>query len=363
MLRLTQKNAGLEITSCFQFFAGLPAVRAWSEVRNLDHVPLGLEYLSSLRIAGFEVEKSTDYRNLRVTLPLNGWAAEHQIRNASLPDFGIEKLASLGMNTRRLCVSNTGSMSTKEYSPIAVVEDTVRGRFIGWQIEASGSWNWELSEADYRLYLQLSGPSWQENGWYKKLEQGQSFVSEAAVAVFGEGNAQNAFQLLNRYRHRLVRQSGSPVIFNDYMHCLFANPSTERVLPVVQRAAELGAEFYIMDAGWYGDDDWMQATGEWKPSEKRFPNGMNEIFDRVRQLGMKPGIWLEIERMGQKYARSHHVGRTNAFSSGTAKGYWNGAPTSWTSVTLWCESTQTKQWTAWFPCSASASSRWITILK
>ena len=42
-----------------------------------------------------------------------------------------------------------------------------------------------------------------------------------------------------------------PVIFNDYMNCLFGDPTTEKELPLIDAAAECGCEYYVIDAGWY----------------------------------------------------------------------------------------------------------------
>jgi alpha-galactosidase len=53
-----------------------------------------------------------------------------------------------------------------------------------------------------------------------------------------------------------------------------------------------------MDAGWYANGTWWETVGEWEPFEGRFPNGIKRVFDYVREKGMIPGIWLEIEVMG-----------------------------------------------------------------
>jgi alpha-galactosidase len=63
-------------------------------------------------------------------------------------------------------------------------------------------------------------------------------------------------------------------------------------------AAAAGAEYYCMDAGWYANGTWWETVGEWLPYEGRFPNGIKRVFDYVREKGMIPGIWLEIEVMG-----------------------------------------------------------------
>lgn len=76
------------------------------------------------------------------------------------------------------------------------------------------------------------------------------------------------------------------------------DPTAEKMIPVIDKAAESGAEYYCIDAGWYADVTWWDSVGEWKPSTWRFPNGIKEILDYIRYKGLIPGVWLEIEVMG-----------------------------------------------------------------
>lgn len=100
-----------------------------------------------------------------------------------------------------------------------------------------------------------------------------------------------------------------PIIFNDYMNCLWADPTTEKELPVIDAAAAIGCEYYCIDAGWYTDESWWPRVGEWNPSKVRFPNGLKEVTDYIHSKGMIPGIWLEIEFMGTQCEMASKVER------------------------------------------------------
>ncbi|WP_411151152.1 glycoside hydrolase family 36 protein [Streptomyces sp. A30] len=74
-------------------------------------------------------------------------------------------------------------------------------------------------------------------------------------------------------------------------------------------AAAAGSEVFCVDAGWYdseppgavgagGVPGWWDAVGEWEESATRFPGGLREVLDRVRAVGMVPGLWLEPEVIG-----------------------------------------------------------------
>ena len=89
-----------------------------------------------------------------------------------------------------------------------------------------------------------------------------------------------------------------PVIFNDYMNTLMGDPTTEKLLPLIDAAAEVGADYFCIDAGWYAEGDWWNTVGAWQPSTTRFPNGLGEVIDRIHSRGMVPGLWLEPEVIG-----------------------------------------------------------------
>src|SRR4051794_41159784 len=114
---------------------------------------------------------------------------------------------------------------------------------------------------------------------------------------------EDAAAALTEHRRRSRRphpdHDALPVVFNDFLNCLMADPSTERPLPLVDAAAAAGAEVFCIDAGWYDDaDGWWDAVGEWRASTRRFPHGLEEVIDRIRDAGMVPGLWLEPEVVG-----------------------------------------------------------------
>ena len=289
----------LEVTVHYQLYRDITCLRAWTEVKNISERPVGLEYVSSFSFTGFDTGCIPLNENIRVLIPHNTWCREADWREYSLSDLGYEKTTEF--SGKRISVHNTGSFSCKEYLPMGAVTNKATGNTYLWQIENNGSWQWEISDIDNMLYLKLSGPTEQENAWYKELKTGETFHSvKAAIAVGSDFDS--ALASLTRYRRKIVRpkttDAALPVIFNDYMNCLMGDPTEEKVLPIINIAAELGAEYFCIDAGWYADGYWWDSVGEWKPSTWRFPNGLQYLLDRIKEKGMIPGLWLEIEVMG-----------------------------------------------------------------
>jgi alpha-galactosidase len=114
----------------------------------------------------------------------------------------------------------------------------------------------------------------------------------------------DAIGRLTSYRRAIRRphadQRNLPVIFNDYMNTLMGDPTTDRLLPLISAAADVGAEYFCIDSGWYAElgEGWWDTVGTWTPAESRFPGGLDAVLDRIRALGMVPGLWLEPEMVG-----------------------------------------------------------------
>jgi alpha-galactosidase len=69
------------------------------------------------------------------------------------------------------------------------------------------------------------------------------------------------------------------------------------------RVAALGAELFVVDAGWYansgvaGPYDFDTGLGGWTADPSRFPDGLRPLRDYAHDLGMQFGLWVEPERV------------------------------------------------------------------
>ena len=299
-----------EVTNVFvdaymQFYDGDPIVRMWQTVRNEGTEEQTLEYLSSFNYEGIEKEGllSRDEK-MKILIPHNSWQREMNWKTYTLPELGMDLVQPVSdqRSSSMIRVSNTGNWSSKEYLPMAYLENTETGSGLFFQIEHNGSWHWEIGDQNGHLYLAVSGPNEIYSHWYKNLKPGESFTGvPVAVGVTAKG-FDDAMKTLTSYRRKIRRVNADneklPVIFNDYMNCLWGNPTTEAEFPLVDAAAEAGCEYFCIDCGWYADGDWWDSVGEWIESRKRFPNGVREVTDYIRAKGMIPGVWLELEVMG-----------------------------------------------------------------
>jgi len=60
------------------------------------------------------------------------------------------------------------------------------------------------------------------------------------------------------------------------------------VMELAKAAADAGMKEFIID------DGWADNYGDWVIDKKKFPNGLKPVFDYIKSLGMKPGLWVSV---------------------------------------------------------------------
>jgi alpha-galactosidase len=290
-LAITQVAGNLQITSHFKGSAA--GFQTWTEAVLAGPGELELDFLSSAVLSLEAVE------TLDLVAGDNDWMAESRWTRRPLGLANIQRGRHHPGPRSRVAVTSLGSWSTGEHLPSGVLVG--RADAIGWQIEHNGPWHYEIGETRTGGYLLLSGPTGQEHLWSVKITADQGFTT-VPVSIVTADSQDGAFAALTHQR-RAIRQRRPvddrlPVVFNDYMNTLMGDPTTEKLLPLIDAAAGVGADYFCIDAGWYADGNWWHTVGEWQPSTARFPNGLGEVIDRIRERGMVPGLWLEPEVIG-----------------------------------------------------------------
>ena len=300
-LEFELSNGVLKVILHYQMYDGIKAVCSWSDITNLCDEPQGLEYVSLFALCGLNKEGDTPVNEqIEVRYCVNTWAGELSWRTNTLEELGYSKIRDMQLRTVEF--SSVGSWSTNGYLPMGYIKNKDSNHALLWQIENNGGWHWEIGDLSDRLYLRLGGPDEVNHHFWKNLKKGQTFTTCKCAVVASFGGFEETVCEMTKYRREIVRKnqadSSLPVIFNDYMKCMLCNATEQKLRPVIVRAAEMGAEYFMMDAGWYAWSDWETDGGEWIPSKERFPNGLKVVTDFIYENGMKPGIWFEPEVVG-----------------------------------------------------------------
>lgn len=317
-IRLADPATGLAAEVTLEAGSGVGSgagfLRARVRLVNEGSAPLRLESVTTLALGGIS-DADGGLDGLTVHWADNDWLAECRWRQAAFRDEVVPLSRSAHGHEGRGCFErySQGSWSTGRHLPAAALTDR-DGRAWLWQIESSAGWRFETGEREGAAYVALFGPDDAHHQWHHTLAPGQEFHTVPAVLVRTEtGGLDAAFGTLTDYRRGIRRDHPDhrtlPVIYNDYMNTLMGDPTTERLLPLIEAAATAGAEVFVIDAGWYDDDaqGWWDAVGAWEAAPNRFPGGIQEVLGAIRRHGMTPGLWLEPEVVGVRSPLAHSL--------------------------------------------------------
>lgn len=298
----TDADLRLRVESVYEAFDGLPVVRRYSRITNEGTSPVGIDFASSAMLHGLADSQHYEHE-LRIHLAMNSWMAEGQWHTLRPSEMGFVENERTSWSEAQ--AGSIGTWSTERYLPMGMAENTTFGLTWFWQIEHDGSWHWEISNAD-DVYAYLGGPDDLHSAAWKSLKPGKTYQTVPVAVGCVRGAFSEAVEALTRYRRAACLKphndhSRCSVIFNDYMNCLWGDPTEEKELPLISAAARAGCEYFVIDAGWYANlhEDWSQTVGAWRPSSTRWPRGLKFVLDKVREAGMVPGLWLEPEVAGE----------------------------------------------------------------
>ena len=222
------------------------------------------------------------------------WARERKITRRHLEN-GIIELSS-----------RTGVSSAFHNSAIFLErpECTVnKGECYAFNLVYSGNHREIIEKSPFGLARVQTGINPQGFSW--TLEPGKEFTSPEAVmtySCFGNGLAGNNFHRF--VNHNIVRGEWKfrerPVLCNNWEATYF-NFTESRILELAKAAKELGVELFVLDDGWFGrrDDD-STSLGDWFVNTKKLKNGITSLSNRIHDMGLMFGIWIEPEMISRE---------------------------------------------------------------
>ena len=98
-----------------------------------------------------------------------------------------------------------------------------------------------------------------------------------------------------------------PVIYNSWEATEFKVNEAGQ-MAMAEKAAALGVDRFVVDDGWFGQrKDDHAGLGDWYVNKEKFPHGLKPLIDKVHEMGMDFGLWVEPEMVnpGSDLYRSH----------------------------------------------------------
>ncbi|MEO1641049.1 MAG: alpha-galactosidase, partial [Pseudomonadota bacterium] len=90
-----------------------------------------------------------------------------------------------------------------------------------------------------------------------------------------------------------------PVHYNCW-EAVYFDHNLDKLKDIASRAADLGAERFVLDDGWFGQrDDDTTSLSDWEVDPRKYPEGLDPLIAHVHSLGMTFGIWFEPEMINE----------------------------------------------------------------
>lgn len=193
-------------------------------------------------------------------------------------------------------------------------------------IACSGNWDAKiipLSDGEYLACMGIS--AWK---FFHNLNVGETFDGAEIHITQIESNMEQSCYNLRRYFKKHISivdmtQETLPIAYNAWWPHEDKTINQSIMFANAKVAAEIGCTNATMDAGWFGENkNWVETRGDWDiVNLTRFPMGMDGLGESINSLGIKFGVWCEIEAVGPNARLNETHPEIIARKDGNSLGY------------------------------------------
>ena len=268
-------NGSFRIGLAYMTYPGLPLVRKTLEVTNLGDADIRVEAVNveDFRLA-FDATKSQTYRNYARYRALGSYAGDWDD-----PLMIVHNTKGGG------CGIAVGNEAVGVLKRTSVFEDGLSLR--------AGVTSPE-QPYPFRRWLKKGGV-WRSAAVFTVPYTGTRDPHQAVDATVQD-------YVRRHMGVRIEQIVRKPMFVYNTWDPFRQNVNEGLVLEVAEAAAECGVEEFVIDDGWQVNVAQLEnrpktaqaPRGDWVVDPGKFPRGLKPVFDRIRQLGMKPGLWVSL---------------------------------------------------------------------
>ena len=198
----------------------------------------------------------------------------------------------------QISVEGKSIRNCAEAIPFMVVWNKQTGRGMAFHAVAYSTWRMKVTRLRSKNETSVTEVEIGVNpeGFSKKINPDEKIQFPEIIYYEVKNKTDMDAYKLHDYMNDFYPRREMPVIYNTWLY-KFDRINCENVLAQLSKAKELGVEYFVIDAGWFGDGaDWSECRGDYEENLTfGFCGRMKEIAEKVHEYGMKFGFWIEIE--------------------------------------------------------------------
>ncbi|MBO5372919.1 MAG: alpha-galactosidase [Lachnospiraceae bacterium] len=306
-------DRGYQVTHYLVWKENTPYVRMFCEFENLSSEVAELEMFESFSLGNLSPYMAGDgHETLNIYRMRSVWSQEGRMEVLLAEDLQLEP-AWDPHAVRCEKFGQAGSMPVNKFFPFVAVEDTKNQVFWGAQIAHPASWQMELYRKDDGLCISGGLADRDFGQWLKRVNPKEGFKTPEAIVSVANTNSIDIFtgRLTEAAREGMEKapeiERDLPIVFNEYC-TTWGNPSHENIASIVEKIKDKDFTYFVIDCGWYKEEGvpWDIGMGDYEVSKVLFPDGLQKTVDVIKEAGMIPGLWFEIENVGSA-ARAYQM--------------------------------------------------------
>ncbi|QLE01821.1 alpha-galactosidase [Galbibacter sp. BG1] len=263
----------IEVTLFYVMYPNLPITRKWMNIKNISSREIKIEgmVIESLNTT-LEATSSWVYQNYARMKHLMKYIGDWDDALVVVHDMGKQKGIALGNETIGV-LKRTAFHTEKNNIEIGLTQPDQDYAFRKW---LKPNEKWEIP----KVFI----------GLYNNRNDGFDIVN----------NEINYF-IKKHMKPRVLNMEEKPTFIYNTWYPFRTHINDSLIRSVAKAAAECGIEEFVIDDGWQVNSHrqssirgWGENYGDWLVDKNKFPDGLKPVFDYIKSLGMKPGLWISI---------------------------------------------------------------------
>ena len=203
-------------------------------------------------------------------------------------------------------IGSVRGTSSHQYNPMMILAEREttedKGNCYAMSFVYSGCFQGEVLKDQLNQTRMMLGL--QEEAFRYPLEKNEMFKAPEVILSYSSRGmnqlSQNLHQCIRKHICRgKYKEQVRPVLINSWEASYF-DFTGDTIYELAKAAKEVNIDMLVMDDGWFGKrDDDNSGLGDWFVNEKKLGGTLGNLIERINDLGVKFGIWIEPEMVSE----------------------------------------------------------------